>query len=324
MSKYNYDAIPGLQIPKSVQAQSEQIDAVIDRCAELLPDLVERLQFNLENDRESYVKKNMEEILPMLKDVYARFLESEGENIFVAMEKFKIIPKTIIPFMRELHSLSIEIQKAQKMGATKTTSVSKVEFHAEMINNLSSVIKLLDTGRPALAKRMVEDIREQDPEDMVTLLNFIDEGELAKASALAARIKERHSQAINQLADGSSKKILAVDDSPEILSFMSKVFKDHYKTFCVMSGKAALKVMEAQTPDIFILDIDMPEMNGYELAKEIRKNSKHTKTPIIFLTGNSTKTHVMKALQSGGNDFIVKPASYETVLSKIIKWLNEA
>jgi len=113
-----------------------------------------------------------------------------------------------------------------------------------------------------------------------------------------------------------------VDDSPEILSFISNILKDHYRIFCVANGKTALKVMEAQNPDLFILDIDMPEMDGYELAGIIRADAGHALTPLIFLTGNSTREHVLKAIQAGANDFLVKPATREVLLTMIGKYVS--
>ena len=88
------------------------------------------------------------------------------------------------------------------------------------------------------------------------------------------------------------------------------------------NGKTALKVMEAQNPDLFILDIDMPEIDGYELAGIIRANAGHAKTPIVFLTGKSTREHVLKAIQAGANDFLVKPATREVLLMMTGKYLS--
>jgi CheY-like chemotaxis protein len=84
--------------------------------------------------------------------------------------------------------------------------------------------------------------------------------------------------------------------------------KKHYQVIAVPSGKAALAVIITQKPNLFILDIDMPDMDGYELARRIRSNSNFTNTPLIFLTGNSSREHITKAMEVGCNDFIVKPA----------------
>jgi putative two-component system response regulator len=116
-----------------------------------------------------------------------------------------------------------------------------------------------------------------------------------------------------------SKIIMAVDDRPEILTFVKNALKDKYKLIAVRSGDAALRALNAQKPNIFLLDIDMPEMSGLELAAEIRKKPEYATTPLIFLTGNSQKENVAAAMKLKCNDFIVKPTTNETKKKKIAK-----
>ena len=116
------------------------------------------------------------------------------------------------------------------------------------------------------------------------------------------------------------KSILAVDDQAISLSTLRSFLKDTpYKLTCSASGEDALKYIQHNSPDLFILDIMMPEMDGYELAGKIRKHGQ--KAPIIFLTGNSTKESVLKAILAGGADFIVKPVNKEQVLRRISRFI---
>jgi two-component system sensor histidine kinase/response regulator len=66
----------------------------------------------------------------------------------------------------------------------------------------------------------------------------------------------------------------------------------------------------------------MPEMDGFELARKIRANSKYKQTPIIFLTGNSSRDRIIKAIDIGADDFLVKPTYNETLLIKARKYLD--
>ena len=117
--------------------------------------------------------------------------------------------------------------------------------------------------------------------------------------------------------------ILAVDDVTFFLSSLRALLKDSgYHLTCVNSGAAALNYLRENTPDLFLLDIDMPLMNGYELARKIKEIG-HT-SPIIFLTANSSHHHVIKAIEAGAVDFIVKPISKAQVISKIDKVLRAA
>ena len=116
------------------------------------------------------------------------------------------------------------------------------------------------------------------------------------------------------------KTILAVDDAAISLTLLKKSLADEpYKLTCVTSGEMALQFLKNNDPDLFILDIEMPKMNGYELAGKIRENGHNA--PIIFLTGNATKGYLMKALQAGASDFIGKPIDKKYLSSKIYKHL---
>jgi CheY-like chemotaxis protein len=117
------------------------------------------------------------------------------------------------------------------------------------------------------------------------------------------------------------KKILAVDDTIFFLTMLKKNLQDtRYKLTCVASGKDALKYLEKRHPDIFLLDIEMPIMDGYELAEKIRE--KGYKEPIVFLTGNAKKEHLAKAMKAGATDFIIKPINKDVLLDKIRKYLR--
>jgi len=120
--------------------------------------------------------------------------------------------------------------------------------------------------------------------------------------------------------NGQDKIILAVDDNPFFLTALKNAMSGtDYKLICVSLCSAALNFLDKQKPNLFILDIEMPEMNGYELAEKIRE--KGADAPIIFLTGNSAKEYVLKAIRAGASDFIVKPILREYVLAKIRKFI---
>ena len=117
-------------------------------------------------------------------------------------------------------------------------------------------------------------------------------------------------------------KILLVDDDKNLLSMARVQLERHYEVITALSGEDALGMLnEGLTPGIVLLDIDMPGMNGYELAYTVRQSANHAKTPIVFLTGNSSREHVINAMQAGGNDFVVKPVNQELLLTKVGKYL---
>ncbi|MCL2068403.1 MAG: response regulator [Oscillospiraceae bacterium] len=117
--------------------------------------------------------------------------------------------------------------------------------------------------------------------------------------------------------------IMAVDDSGFYLNILKRHMQDMpYKLDCVNSGGEAVKIIMGpgkKAPNLFIIDIEMPIMNGYELARAIRKAG--LKSPIIFLTSMATTDTVLQALQAGGTDLIIKSCSRDQVLERIQKYM---
>ena len=138
---------------------------------------------------------------------------------------------------------------------------------------------------------------------------------------------EDNSDASSPLADEATmemltgKFILAVDDDPQCLDVFKLAMKEvPCKIIAVTSGPAALDILKTIVPNLFVFDIDMPEMNGLELAQKVRDSG--NTTPIVFITGNVDKNIVMKALKAGGTDFIYKPINPQNVVGRIIKALS--
>ena len=114
-----------------------------------------------------------------------------------------------------------------------------------------------------------------------------------------------------------NKSIVAVDDSGIVLKMITKVLGDKYELHAFSSGMRALKFLKDRVPDLIILDIDMPEINGYEMLEEIKKRDQLRYTPVIFLTSNSDKSYVVRAVASGAKDYVVKPIDADILLEKV-------
>lgn len=114
-------------------------------------------------------------------------------------------------------------------------------------------------------------------------------------------------------------RIVAVDDSGLVLKMLGKVLGDEYDLHSFASGKRALQFLSdvSRTPDLIILDIEMPEMNGYEVLEKIKKMDHLVDTAVIFLTSNNDKGHVIKAVAGGAKDYVIKPIDETILLQKI-------
>ncbi|MCL1812290.1 MAG: response regulator [Treponema sp.] len=113
-------------------------------------------------------------------------------------------------------------------------------------------------------------------------------------------------------------RILAVDDSPVILTTVSSVLSD-YKVYGMQKPAMLKGFLDQITPDLFLLDYEMPEINGFELIPIVRSFDEHKETPIIFLTSMGTLEHVSAAHALGACDFMVKPFQGDNLREKVAK-----
>lgn len=118
------------------------------------------------------------------------------------------------------------------------------------------------------------------------------------------------------------KKILIVDDNKLNLTAAKNVLNDIYKVTPVIKGEQALAFFENQTCDLILLDINMPEMDGFEVLKKLRENEKSKDIPVIFLTADTDAETETKCFKSGAIDFIAKPFVSEVMRSRIDRVLE--
>ncbi len=112
--------------------------------------------------------------------------------------------------------------------------------------------------------------------------------------------------------------ILVVINSPLINSMIKYILDRHgYKTLSTDNPLEAIKIMNQNKIDLFIIDLFLPEINGIELTKKIRNKSEYTNTPIIMTASNNDKKNMLDAFNAGINDYIVKPFLYEEFISRI-------
>lgn len=112
--------------------------------------------------------------------------------------------------------------------------------------------------------------------------------------------------------------ILVVDDHPDNLTLMRGVLKDIYKVKVVNNGQEALALAwEEKPPDLILLDIMMPVMDGYEVCRQLKANERSRDIPVIFLTAKADEEDEHQGLEIGAVDYITKPISPPIVLARI-------
>ena len=119
------------------------------------------------------------------------------------------------------------------------------------------------------------------------------------------------------------KKILIVEDNPAVNKALQLLLEPRYETILAMDGKQAVDIATTQKPDLILMDIIMPEMNGYHATRLIRQNPKTSSIPILAVTALEGRIYEEKGFQSGCDDYIAKPFLAEDLVPCIEKLLNQ-
>ncbi|MBN2755138.1 MAG: response regulator [Candidatus Goldbacteria bacterium] len=113
------------------------------------------------------------------------------------------------------------------------------------------------------------------------------------------------------------KKIVIADDEPFILSALQDTLSDEYTVFSASNGKEAVALVSKTMPDLAILDVMMPEMDGLEACKVLKKDSATKGVPVILLTAKGQITDIEKGFKSGADAYVVKPFSPARLMEKV-------
>ncbi|MCL2800787.1 MAG: response regulator [Treponema sp.] len=118
------------------------------------------------------------------------------------------------------------------------------------------------------------------------------------------------------------KTIFVVDDSDTNLSMAEAVLEDNYRVMTMPSASKMFTLLEKVTPDLILLDIEMPEMDGFETIQKLKNGSLWAEIPVVFLTGRDDSEVEARGLEYGAVDFVTKPFSAPVLLNRIKTHLN--
>ncbi|SEB48040.1 Response regulator receiver domain-containing protein [Tenacibaculum sp. MAR_2009_124] len=114
------------------------------------------------------------------------------------------------------------------------------------------------------------------------------------------------------------KRILIVDDEPNIVMSLEYAFKKKsYEVFIARDGTEAFEIAKEQSPQVILLDIMMPKMDGYETLKKIKEVDHLKNTNVIFLSAKSKTNDIEKGMSLGADDYVTKPFSVKKLIEKV-------
>ncbi|MBT4483500.1 MAG: response regulator [Candidatus Latescibacteria bacterium] len=118
----------------------------------------------------------------------------------------------------------------------------------------------------------------------------------------------------------SHKKVLLIDDDKTILELVeASLYETEFKLFTSTDPIEGIRIAKEILPDVILLDVMMPKIDGYMAGKVFKRNPSTKNIPIIFFTAKKTKDDILKAITSGGIDYIAKPFNISDLLAKLRK-----
>ena len=114
-----------------------------------------------------------------------------------------------------------------------------------------------------------------------------------------------------------SKKILVVDDTESNIEILLDVLGEEYDVFVALDGETALEIAREDKPDLILLDIMMPVMDGYEVCKRLKSDDETKNIPVIFITAKTDEDAIEKAYDVGGIDYASKPFKIKELLARV-------
>ncbi|WP_329804760.1 response regulator transcription factor [Flavobacterium facile] len=118
------------------------------------------------------------------------------------------------------------------------------------------------------------------------------------------------------------KKILIVDDEPNIVMSLEYTFKkNNFEVFIARDGQEALDIVKTDFPDVIILDVMMPMVDGYATLEQIRKDVNLSHTKVIFLSAKNKASDIEKGMALGADAYLIKPFSIKKVVETVLELL---
>ncbi len=282
----------------------------------------EKIVFNLISNALKYTLKGTVEVTLREK---GKFVELEVRDTGHG------IPSTELPHLFErFHRVrGIKSRSIEGSGIGLAMTNELVKLHGGKIivkssyGNGTSFIVIIPSGKAHLPKTQVVETED----DIVSTSQSTAMAYLDEARSWTTKQTSDDIEAIKKLRTVKSRAnetILIVDDNADMREYIRRILDANTSLSVVTAtnGKQALKMIAKQMPSLIITDIMMPEMDGFELVTTIRKDSKATQVPIIFLSARAGEKERVSGIAEGVDDYLVKPFSRDELVAHVLTRLN--
>jgi chemosensory pili system protein ChpA (sensor histidine kinase/response regulator) len=247
-------------------------------------------------------------------------LEHIGNQMVVRVEG-KVIP-------------ALRLGEALRLSRPPDTSLRRVPVLVVTLGDrqLAFIVEHLVEAREVVVKSMGTVLRRVDGVVGATLMGdgsvvlIVNPSDLAPADLEEGGPQSIQAESIRTPRGSSAYDVMIVDDSVSVRRVLSNLVRSRgWNPLTARDGVEALELMEhaAKPPDVILLDIEMPRMDGYELLTTLRGNANHQNLPVIMLTSRAGEKHRRKAFDLGATDYLVKPYEEETLVTVIRRVVRE-
>ena len=225
----------------------------------------------------------------------------------------------VMALCKQIEKAEVEPNDFEGTESSPNTEHSTQSMNPALFEKLYRLIENFEADEAIIAinKLMQSSYSAEIDTMLASIRTYLHRYDYAKSSAEANDLMRMIYSMQKPSESNAKKKILAVDDIPDVLNTIKSVLKNEYAVYGVTNHTAALKYLTHNTADLILLDIEMPDVNGFTLLGIIRKMEACKNTPVLFLTASASMENVKKSVLEGGNGFIKKPINAEFLLEKI-------
>jgi CheY-like chemotaxis protein len=221
-------------------------------------------------------------------------------------------------YVNELNAF-VDMIPVQTKSIRDNLETGRIKNFKKGLFEVCDILEKIHANALAQNRGRIDGLVEESAEDVEAFTEqfILDISTLSIHIQMAAhKTRESEIPAAEKLAFVNAN-ILAVDNSQMFLNTITKLLSGtSYGLTCASSGKEALEFLETNTPDVILLDIEMPEIDGYQLAEIIKERG--ITAPIIFITAHSEREYIDKAVEAGAVALIMKPLRKNQLLATLI------
>ena len=227
--------------------------------------------------------------------------------------------------------VSQQLERAQDYIASTGRAVARAEHNIDTaLENLSARLggDSLDSSHSEIRKEMGSEIERLRKDSILPQLHTVSESmqPLVQWAGSVREVVTPHlesARALGALASQVRATVLVVDDDEFQHKLVARLLESEpYQLKCAASGSEALNVLCRTRPDLILMDLVMPDMNGLDVIRRLKGDPQLERIPVIMITGNSERETVLGSIQVGAIDFIVKPFDRKTLVAKLARALG--